>query len=136
MEGSPRAPSLGGESDGEYALWDAAYVLGSLPEPDRRAYEAHLGGCRSCRQSVDQLSGMPALLGQLTVDEVAAIDDRVPDALPPLSPRVLPSLLAKVWRRRRKGSLGHGDDDRLRLGNPNRHEMHLPGETGQLRPRR
>ncbi len=105
MKGSPRAPSLGGESDDEYALWDAAYVLGSLSEADRRAYEAHLGGCRSCRQSVDQLSGMPALLGQLTVDEVAAIDDRVPDALPPLSPRVLPSLLAKVSRRRRKARL-------------------------------
>ena len=100
MKGSPRAPSLGGESDDEYALWDAAYVLGSLSEADRRAYEAHLGGCRSCRQSVDQLSGMPALLGQLTVDEVAAIDDRVPDGA--LSPRVLPSLLAKVSRRRRK----------------------------------
>ena len=104
MEGSPRAPSLGGESD-KYALWDAAYVLGSLSEADRRAYEAHMGGCPSCRQSVDQLSGMPALLGQLTVDEVAAIDDRGWDVLPPLNPQVLPSLLAKVSWRRRKARL-------------------------------
>ena len=183
MEGSPRAPSLVGESD-NYELWDAAYVLGSLSEADRRAYEAHLGDCRSCRRSVDQLSGMPALLGQLSVDEVAAIDDRGSDAL---SPRVLPSLLAKVSRRRRTARLvtwtvaaaaaavlaigvlvgmqfhpggtgfgavasrgvgadddaggayrvdGHGDDDWLQLGNPNRHELHLPGGTGQLRPRR
>jgi hypothetical protein len=101
MEGSPRAPSLVGQSD-EYALWDAAYVLGSLSDVDRRKYEAHLRGCPSCRQSVDELSGMPALLGQLTVDEVAAIDDGEPYAPPP---RVLTSLLAKVSRRRRNARL-------------------------------
>jgi hypothetical protein len=86
----------------EYALWDAAYVLGSLSDVDRREYEVHLRGCQSCRQSVDELSGMPALLGQLSVDEVAAIDDGGSDAL---SPRVLTSLLAKVSRRRRNARL-------------------------------
>ena len=101
MEGSPRAPSLVGQSD-EYAVWDAAYVLGSLSDVDRRKYEAHLRGCPSCRQSVDELSGMPALLGQLTVDEVAAIDDGEPYAPPP---RVLTSLQAKVSRRRRNARL-------------------------------
>ena len=101
MEGSPRAPSLVGQSD-EYAVWDAAYVLGSLSDVDRRKYEAHLRGCPSCRQSVDELSGMPALLGQLTVDEVAAIDDGGPDAPPP---RVLTSLLSTVSRRRRNARL-------------------------------
>jgi hypothetical protein len=100
MEDSARAPSLVGKSD-EYALWDAAYVLGSLSDADRREFEAHLRDCRLCRQSVDQLSGMPALLGQLTLDEVAAIDDGGSDALPPPSPRVLTSLLAKVNCRRR-----------------------------------
>jgi hypothetical protein len=97
MEGPPRAPSLAGESD-DYALWDAAYVLGSLSAADRRAYETHLRGCPSCRQSVDELSGIPALLGLLTVDEFAAIEDGGSD---PISPRVLPSLLATVRRRRR-----------------------------------
>jgi Putative zinc-finger len=100
MEGSPRALSRVGESD-EYVLWDAAYVLGSLSDADRREYEAHLRGCPSCRQSVDELSDIPALLGQLTADEVAAIDDGASEALPPLSPRVLTSLQAKVSRRRR-----------------------------------
>jgi len=100
MDGSPWAPSLVGESD-EYELWDAAYVLGSLSAADRREYEAHLRGCPSCRRSVDELSGMPALLGQLTADEFAAIDDGASEALPPLSPRVLTSLQAKVSRRRR-----------------------------------
>jgi hypothetical protein len=100
MEGSPRALSRVGESD-EYVLWDAAYVLGSLSDAERREYEAHLRGCPSCRQSVDELSDMPALLGQLTADEVAAIDDGASEALPPLSPRVLTSLQATVSRRRR-----------------------------------
>jgi hypothetical protein len=101
MEGPPRAPSLVGQSD-EYALWDAAYVLGSLSDVDRRKYEAHLRSCPSCRQSVDELSGMPALLGQLTVDEVTVIDDGGSDAPPP---RVLTSLLATVSRRRRNARL-------------------------------
>ena len=104
MEDSPRAPSLVGESD-EYLLWDAAYVLGSLSDADRGEYEAHLRGCQSCRRSVDQLSGIPALLGQLTLDEVAAIDDGASEALPPLSSRVLTSLLDKVSHRRRNARL-------------------------------
>src|SRR5258708_37393820 len=101
MEGSPPTLSLVGHSD-EYALWDAAYVLGSLSDVDRRVYEVHLLGCQSCRQSVDELRGMPALLGQLSVDEVAAIDGGGSDEL---SPRVLTSLLATVRRRRRNARL-------------------------------
>jgi hypothetical protein len=100
MEGSPRVPSLVGD---EYALWDAAYVLGSLSDVERRRYEAHLRGCPPCRQSVDELSGMPAVFGQLTVDEFTAIGDGGSDAPPP---RVLMSLLATVSRRRRNARLG------------------------------
>src|SRR5258705_1615192 len=101
MEGSRHAPSLAGQSD-DYALWDAAYVLGSLSAADRCAYETHLRGCPSCRQSVDELSGIPPLLGLLTVDEVAAIED---GASYPISPRVLPTLLATVRRRRRNARI-------------------------------
>jgi hypothetical protein len=103
MNGSPRAPSLVSGSD-EYAEWDAAYVLGSLTDADRGEYEAHLRGCPSCRQSVDELSGMPAILGQLTPDEFAAINDAESEA-PPLNPRVLSSLVATVSRRRRNARL-------------------------------
>jgi len=35
-----------------YALWDAAYMLGSLSSTERREYENHLSGCPSCRASV------------------------------------------------------------------------------------
>jgi anti-sigma factor RsiW len=86
----------------EYALWDAAYVLGSLSCADRREFEAHLSSCPSCRERVTELSGMPALLGQLDRDEVAAMDEGDLSAPPPLSPLLLTSLLAKVSRRRRR----------------------------------
>jgi Putative zinc-finger len=88
----------------EYAMWDAAYVLGSLSSADRRDYEEHLGTCASCREAVSELSGMPALLGRLSPDDVAAIDETIADGAdtaPPM-PQMLGSLLAKVsWRRRR-----------------------------------
>jgi hypothetical protein len=89
----------------EYALWDAAYVLGSLSPSERREFEAHLSTCPSCREAVSELSGMPALLAQLDRDCVASIDERgapASAALPPLRHELLASLLAKVnWRRRR-----------------------------------
>ncbi|MEB3071504.1 carotenoid oxygenase family protein [[Mycobacterium] vasticus] len=56
----------------EYALWDAAYVLGSLSESDHREFEAHLTGCLSCRDAVNELSGLPALLSLVDHDDAAA----------------------------------------------------------------
>ncbi len=89
-----------------YAMWDAAYVLGSLSAADRREFEAHLAHCPACRDAVGDLSGVPALLSQLGRAEVVAIDESGPaeslSATPALSPELLPSLLATVrWRRRR-----------------------------------
>jgi anti-sigma factor RsiW len=90
-----------------YAMWDAAYVLGSLSASDRREFESHMAGCPQCREAVAELSGVPALLSQLDREEVAAIGQSARGAgalpqAPELSPEVLPSLLAKVaWRRRR-----------------------------------
>jgi carotenoid cleavage dioxygenase-like enzyme len=65
----------GSEYPHEHATWDAAYVLGSLSEADRREFETHLSGCTSCRDAVTELSGVPAVLGLLDRDEVDAIDD-------------------------------------------------------------
>ncbi|WP_441961639.1 anti-sigma factor family protein [Mycolicibacterium houstonense] len=87
------------ESD-RYRTWDAAYVLGSLDPGERREYEAHLEGCAQCRSAMAELSGMPALLAMLELDDVLALESEQPD--PPLRPEVLQSVLAKVsWRRRR-----------------------------------
>jgi anti-sigma factor RsiW len=98
----PETPH-GGDLSGhdEYAMWDAAYVLGSLSSVERREFEAHMADCPLCRSAVGELIGMPALLSQLDRDELAAIDNgsRVEPLLPA---ELLPSLLAKVsWRRRR-----------------------------------
>lgn len=82
-----------------YATWDAAYVLGSLSGAERREFETHLADCASCREAVAELSGIPALLSQLSREDVAAINAAGPA---PVTPELLPSLLQMVrWRRRR-----------------------------------
>ena len=40
-QGAP-VPGVRGQDGDKYAEWDAAYVLGSLSEADRREFEAHL----------------------------------------------------------------------------------------------
>jgi hypothetical protein len=88
-----------------FAMWDAAYLLGSLDAEERRQYEAHLSTCAECRESVAELTGMPALLALLDPNEVAALDEASPE-LPPPPPELLDSLLAKVsWRDRRRRRL-------------------------------
>jgi hypothetical protein len=84
-----------------YATWDAAYVLGSLSSTERREYEAHLGTCERCRAAVADISGMPALLAMLDLDDLRALDVTHPEP-PPLPPEVRQQVLDKVrWRRRR-----------------------------------
>jgi hypothetical protein len=84
-----------------YVTWDAAYVLGSLSGSERREYEAHLESCPRCRSAVAELSGIPALLAMLDLEDVRALDEETPET-PPLRPEVLESVLDKVrWRRRR-----------------------------------
>src|SRR5246500_1185231 len=90
--------------DHRYAMWDAAYVLGSLSATDRREFETHMAPCPACREAVADLSGVPALLSRLDHEEVAAMDEsgRAQAATPELSPELLPSLLATVRFRRRR----------------------------------
>ena len=91
----------------EYAMWDAAYLLGSLSEADRREFEAHLTGCASCQDAVADLSGIPDLLSLLDRDQVVAIDNRAQTAEAP-APRRQSMVLDNGARRSRNGSdLGH-----------------------------
>ena len=76
--------------DDAYALWDAAYVLGSLSGSERREFEAHMATCPSCRAAVSELSGIPALLAQLNAKEVEALDEPSAEA-PAMRPEVLDS---------------------------------------------
>ena len=94
------------DDNDDYALWDAAYVLGSLSSADRSEYQAHLKTCPSCRQAVAELSCMPALLSRLDGEDVAAIDERGPNGgAPTMRPQVLNSLQAKVSHRRRRSRM-------------------------------
>ena len=87
--------------DDPYATWDAAYVLGSLSGNERREFERHLATCPQCNAAVAEISGIPALLAQLTAEEVEALDDPATE-VPPMRPEVLDTLVQKVeWRRRR-----------------------------------
>lgn len=89
-----------------YAMWDAAYVLGSLSAADRREFEAHIPRCPACREAIAELSGMPAMLSQLDLNALAAINGSGhPSVVPKMSPQLLPSLLAAVRRRRRRTRL-------------------------------
>ena len=95
-------PQGGDLLDGDrYVTWDASYVLGALSSAERREYEAHLETCPRCRAAVAELSGIPALLAMLDLEDVRALDEEHADT-PPLRPEVLDSILDKVrWRRRR-----------------------------------
>ena len=99
--GTPHGGVLSGHD--EYAMWDAAYVLGSLSSAERREFEAHMADCPLCRSAVGELIGMTALLSQLDRDELAVIDEAGRSGVKPFLPdELLPTLLAKVsWRRRR-----------------------------------
>jgi anti-sigma factor RsiW len=102
--GTPGDSDLPADNSHEYAMWDAAYVLGSLSPADRRDFEAHLSVCPSCTQAVAELSGVPALLSKLDSETVAAINEADQTAAPP-PPSLLPSLLFAVRRRRRRSRL-------------------------------
>ena len=78
-----------------FAHDDAAYVLGALTPPERRAYEDHLPGCPDCTRAVQEVAGLPGLLSKVPVDDVVGQTLELPDSL-------LPSLLASVRRGRRR----------------------------------
>lgn len=92
------APDDARLNEDRYATWDAAYVLGSLSSEERREYKAHLATCPRCREAVDELSGIPALLA--TVDPADIDDVDAAAAQPP--PHLLDSLLDRVRARRRR----------------------------------
>jgi anti-sigma factor RsiW len=94
--------------DDEHALWDGAYVLGSLSCADRREYEAHLSTCVSCRLAVSELCGLPGLLHRLSLQDVVALDGAAAHgvrARAGIDAQMLNELLAQASRRRRRARL-------------------------------
>jgi carotenoid cleavage dioxygenase len=86
-------------TDGAYAMWDAAYVLGSLSDSDRREYEAHLEGCGECRTAVTELAAVSPLLSALDYNDVIAPNGADGTSAAPPCPDMMTSLLAKADQR-------------------------------------
>jgi hypothetical protein len=82
----------------EFALYDAAYVLGALSPADRREFEDHLQICPACASSVSELAGLPGLMSRVSLDQLTAAPEPVPETL-------LPSLARAVRRERRQRRL-------------------------------
>jgi anti-sigma factor RsiW len=53
-----------------------AYLLGALDPRERFEFEAHLGGCDTCRTELVRLAPLPGMLNQISLDDFA-------DGLPP-----------------------------------------------------
>nr|WP_090340018.1 zf-HC2 domain-containing protein [Mycolicibacterium malmesburyense] len=79
-------------------MWDAAYVLGSLSDGERREYEAHLSQCARCTAAVAELRDIPTLLSEV---EPAEFDGSDPGQAEPPA-QLLNGLLDKVRTRRRR----------------------------------
>ncbi|HSN36791.1 MAG TPA: zf-HC2 domain-containing protein [Arthrobacter sp.] len=50
-----------------------AYLLGGLAPEESAAFEQHLGSCAHCRQELDELASLPALLDALPVPDAVAL---------------------------------------------------------------
>lgn len=70
------------------------YVLGALDSEERAEVEAHLDTCPACRAELAELSGLPAVLGRVSEQDIEVA------AAPP--PVVLERLIAASARRGRR----------------------------------
>jgi hypothetical protein len=87
-----------------------AYLLGGLDPAEAAAFEQHLAGCADCRQELDELASIPALLDAIPVPDAvaltaaAAVRERelVPPEPVPVPRRLLDELAARRRRVRRR----------------------------------
>jgi hypothetical protein len=94
--------------DDNLAEWDAAYVLGALNLEDRRTFENYLAANPDRSAQVDELAGLPDILGVLSREEALALTDIVDG--PPVESRTddvasLAAAAAKRQRRSRRNGL-------------------------------
>jgi hypothetical protein len=83
-----------------FAHDDAAYVLGALSPGERLEFERHLATCDDCTRAVQELAGLPGLLGRV---DASVLEHRLVDE--PLPHTLLPALSREVARRRRRRAL-------------------------------
>ena len=79
-----------------------AYLLGGLAPEEAAAFEQHLGSCAHCRQELEELASLPALLDALPVPDAVALGAAAAtagrEAAPPVPPLSVPAP-AEVPRR-------------------------------------
>ncbi|MFJ4210552.1 anti-sigma factor family protein [Paenarthrobacter sp. NPDC089675] len=79
-----------------------AYLLGGLEPEEARAFEDHLNGCAECRQELEGLESLPALLDAVpAADAVALTTSGGTQPLAPIEPAPQ-ALLVDLSARRRK----------------------------------
>lgn len=90
-------------NDDRFALLDAAYVLGALSPEERREFEEHLAGCRSCQAAVAELAGIPGLLAQVSPEDAAMLAAQTSQAEEENAPpQTLRSRITEQRTRRRR----------------------------------
>jgi anti-sigma factor RsiW len=83
----------------EFAMDDAAYVLGSLSPAERKEFESHLPGCETCSLAVRNLAGLPGLLGRLDADVFDGPEiEPVPETLLPRLGRAVRRQQHRLYR--------------------------------------
>jgi len=80
----------------ELSHYDGAYVLGALSPAERSEFQAHLAGCDECSRAVQELAGLPGLLGRVPADVLESPGEE------PLPATLLPALLRETRRTRRR----------------------------------
>jgi hypothetical protein len=82
--------------------WLGAYVLDALEPDEAASIQAHLVGCRSCRDDVVGLSWIPEVLGRVNIADAEQLDDRsAPNSSNRPSSGFLERLIASASRERR-----------------------------------
>ena len=85
-----------------------AYLLGGLEPDEAAAFEEHLARCTDCRQELDNLASLPALLDAIPVPDAVALGaaaGREPALSVPAPAAVPRRLLDELSMRRRKARL-------------------------------
>jgi anti-sigma factor RsiW len=80
-----------------YAHLDGSYVLGALSAAERQEFERHLDGCPTCARAVQELAGLPGLLGRTDLASIESPPEQVP-----LPDTLLPALVHEVRRQQRR----------------------------------
>jgi len=82
-----------------------AYLLGGLEPDEARAFEDHLDSCADCRQELEELASLPALLDAVPAADALALTAAGSSSLTPLAPGPEPvpeHVLVDLAARRRK----------------------------------